>query len=203
MSKKTNAKTKRIDFSKLPVGTKVVRRDGVVVTISCQKKDKWQTWRVECLDQYDHPEWYAFNGKSFINCPESPRDLVGVVEPEMSVKQTTTSTKTKKPALPEGIFNVTDLVGKLLVIESDNNSGQMRVVGTSVSAGPFKSHADVVRHMVADGIETFEGSDRSSMDDLEHWGSDCLVVEVKRVVRQVPVVKVGCDVRDVSEIQEV
>lgn len=102
------------------------------------------------------------------------------------------------PRLPEGVFEVADLVGKLLVIESDGNSGTMRVVGFPVSAGPFNTHEEADRHMADEAVELFDGSDRSSADDLEHWGSDALVVEVKRVVRTVPTMKVGCEIREIA-----
>lgn len=197
MSKK---KTKRIDFSKLPVGTKVRRRDGEVVTIEEQLHDTALTWRVCVRVLRGGVDWYTVWGSFHGNGNKSCLDLVSVVIDKKAKPKAVTSAKT--PALPEGVFNVADLVGKLLVIESDGNSGRMKVLGLPVSAGPFKSQTDLERHLIEDGVDTFESSDRSSMDDLEHRGSDCLVVEVKRVVRQVPVVKLGCEVRDVSELKE-
>lgn len=196
MSKKN---AKRIDFSKLPIGTQVRRRDGEVVTIVEQLKGTRLTWRVGVRVSDGGCGWHTTFGYFQCTGTEHCCDLVSVVSHEKAKPKAAVS---KKPALPEGVFNVSDLVGKLLVIESDNNTGRMKLLGLPVSAGPFKSNADVDRHLIEDGIDTFEGSDRSSLDDLEHWGSDCLIVEVKRVVRQVPVVKVGCEVQDVSGIKE-
>ena len=106
--------------------------------------------------------------------------------------------KEPKASLPPGHVYVADCPGRFLVLEGVKNDGTVDLKDLAEVRGPFASAKAAEDDIRKDAVDTFEGDPDSRMEDLENWGSDCLIVEVKRVVRAVPVVTVKAEIKTIA-----
>lgn len=183
MKKKTKKTEKagKLDLFAFPDGTSVRLRNGDVCTIL--QKDDIGPYVV----RLSNGSWYTPDGSFRAGYEEDPFDVVEILSaPEPAPK-------------PEpGFLRVADLIGKVLVIESDGNSGIIKTGSAELVGYAFKDEAAALAHIRKDSAGTFEDGGEITTEDLENWGSDCLIVEVKRVVRPVPTVKIGCEILTVA-----
>ena len=141
----------------------------------------------------------AFHG-SLDNCVDRVRVCSASARPENRgvhyVKKATR--KAPKVILPPGHVYVADCPGRFLVLEGMKNDGTVDLKDLAGVRGPFVSAKAAEDDIRKDAVDTFEGDPESTLDDLENWGSDCLIVEVKRVVRPVPVVSVKAEIKTIA-----
>ncbi|MFA6690082.1 MAG: hypothetical protein WCS18_11450 [Sphaerochaetaceae bacterium] len=96
-----------------------------------------------------------------------------------------------------GVFDITTVVGSTLVIEAERNNGTLGTGGNEIF-GAFANEAEALKRIAENAKDTFADDSGSTLYDLENWGSDYLIVEVKRVVRPVPRVNVECDIKIIA-----
>lgn len=65
--------------------------------------------------------------------------------------------------------------------------------------GPFATLAATEKYLRDDARETYLDSDSSLRDGAENWATPMLIVKLVRAVRQVPVVSVKVELREVAQ----
>lgn len=90
------------------------------------------------------------------------------------------------------------MVGRFVIIETDGTSNPNRLSGETETKGPFGTMEQVERWMVNDAISTYGNGEEECRagDDIE-WGSETYICEIKRVVKQVPNVRITARIADV------
>ena len=192
-----SGKTTKIDLSMCKVGDKAMTRDGHTLTFKGRRDRMVYPYIFGCSCGRDHN--FAQDGR-FDPSKEDRRDIVGLVLPDEPAPNPKATSKPSAPELPPGFVRVADCVGKFLVVEGDKSGGVIDLESLTAVRGPFKSIQAAEKDIRDDAIDTFESDPGNSrdMEDLENLGSDCLIVEVKRAVRPVPTVKVGCEIKTIG-----
>lgn len=179
---------KKLDLSKCKVGDVVKFGDGCTAEIV--NIVPTALYPIRCSND----EIYTFDGRYTSIESNADKDIVSV--------QRKTKPKPKQPApsksaLPPGTFDIAGLVGKTLIIDTTANGGTFRLKDATVE-GVFDNESRAVAHICESSADTFENDSDGSLEDLENWGSDVLIVEVKRVVRPVPRVSVKCEIKEIA-----
>lgn len=104
--------------------------------------------------------------------------------------------KQPPPVAPNANCPVSGIVGKFAVIESNRNGMTFSIEDVRVH-GVFDTFADALAFVKDDAEDVYDASGGGG-GNLEKWGSDCLVVEVKSVVRPVPEIEVKMTVKTVA-----
>lgn len=190
-----SAKAEKIDLSKCKVGDKAVTRDGYTLTFKGRRDRLAKPYIFGCSCGRDHS--FSQDGR-FGPSKENCRDIVGLILSDEPAPKPKAAKKPAVPELPPGSVRVADCVGTFLVVEGDKNGGVIDLESLTAVRGPFKSIQAAEKDIRDDAIATYSGDRGNSLSDLENWGSDCLIVEVKRAVRPVPTVKVGCEIETIA-----
>lgn len=179
---------KKLDLSKCELGDKLMARNGKVFTFSHITSDGFFPIITKEGDTFRADGKYQLFG-------DNELDNVKILSKER--KQKTTAKPAPKPDLPPGVFRVSDLVGKTLVIEGSRNDGTFKFGEASV-LGAYNNEKEALEALCEESADVFESDSGNSREDLENWGSDALIVEVRRVVRPVPKVSVKCGIKVIA-----
>lgn len=171
----------KLDLSKCKVGDKVILRSGKVVTISSISPN--ERYPIRCDDEYSRTFLGFWQRTEKVN----DIDIVSIVKP---------SAKSKKTK-PVELSDIKNLIGKIIVIDTTKNDGKFDLSSAELR-GVFTSEKLALDYVRNDAKDTYDGDPSNDMQDLDNWGSDVLIVEVKRVVRPVPSVKVSCSVKTIA-----
>jgi hypothetical protein len=178
---------KKLDLSKCEVGDRVRLRNGKETLVDENDGSDVPVYAGGC--------WYRRNGKSYVDVDHL--DIVAILPREKTKKPVAKPAAPVKPALPAGVFSVSDLVGKTIAIYGEKNDGTFALRGAEL-VGVYDNEKAALADIADKDADTFESDGGDTLDDLANWGSDYLIVEVKRVVRPVPVVDVKCEVRVIA-----
>lgn len=179
---------KKLDLSKCKPGDRVRLRNGTETNVA--RNTGLASYPVELRNGIS----YTYNGEHYYG-HRSELDIVAILPRAKPKKPAEKPEAPAQPKLPEGVFRVADMIGKTVVIEGSKNDGTFSCDCTEVF-GVYKDEKAALKDLADRNADEFDESDKSS--DGETWASDCLIVEVKRVVRPVPRVKVNCDIRVVA-----
>lgn len=92
--------------------------------------------------------------------------------------------------------SVNSMIGKFIAIEAFGTRDDFNVKETDI-LGIFDTEKLAIDHICEDAKENFEADNEATIKDGEDWASNCLIVEIKRVVRPVITATVKCEVKDV------
>ena len=139
--------------------------------------------------------WVPFYTKdgTFLIGEKSELDIVRIIH------KTQPKPTTKKPAVapsPKKKPTIADVVGKFIAIESFGMSEEFNVKESDI-LGIFDTEKKAIDHICEDAKENFEADKEATINDGEYLASNCLIVEIKRVVRPVITATVKCEVKDV------
>lgn len=96
----------------------------------------------------------------------------------------------------EKTVSVNSMIGKFVVIEAFGTSDEFNVKESDI-LGIFDTEKKAIDHICEDAKENFEADNEATIRDGEDWASNCLIVEIKRVVRPILTATVKCEVKDV------
>lgn len=179
---------KILDLRKCKVGDVVKFGDGWTAEIVEIRPTS--VYPIRCSND----EIYTYEGQYNLTKRDVDKDIVSVQRKSKSEPKKPASVK---DALPTDTFDIAGLVGKTLVIDTMTNSGTFRLTDARVE-GVFKNEGEAIKHICESAADTFEGDSDGSLEDLENWANDVLIVEVKRVVRPVPRVSVKCEIKEIA-----
>jgi hypothetical protein len=98
---------------------------------------------------------------------------------------------------PENKPTVHGMIGKFVVIEANSNADTFDVKESDVH-GIFDTEKRAIDHICEQTRKDFEADNDSNIHVGEDWAGDCLIVEIKRVVRPVITAAVTCEIKDVE-----
>lgn len=98
---------------------------------------------------------------------------------------------------PENKPTAHGMIGKFVVIEANSNADTFDAKESDVH-GIFDTEKQAIDHICEQTRKDFEADNDSNIHVGEDWAGDCLIVEIKRVVRPVITATVTCEIKDVE-----
>lgn len=122
--------------------------------------------------------------------------FVEIKENNVKTKPKPTSKNTAVVPAQQKKPTIADMVGKFIAIEAFGASEEFNVNESDI-LGIFDTEKLAIDHICEDAKENFEADNEATIKDGEDWASNCLIVEIKRVVRPILTATVKCEVKDV------